>query len=299
MILDDLTVFIISTGEDTAKDCVDSLRSQDVTFEINIIENVFPMSKAFQSMPERCRTPYFIQVDADMILEPHAVRTLYEGGLKSGFFPPVVYGQLYEEGFGVGGSIRLWKKRLFDFFSFRDCRTVDRDLYNRIKWFGFKRKNLDMVLGIHRPRHSEFSIYLKAKSDIEKWRFLKRGSGLYAENLYDEIVEDIANRADQYFGLLLGALTPKERYLKSKDLSIEKKRFEIVTESFGKQGAVPLLNVEDITKQGRAYFIDCYNDFQGSNLRKKERLAGAVIQLFGDNGAVKPDIDKLLEITSL
>jgi hypothetical protein len=30
-------------------------------------------------MIEHCRTPYFVQVDEDMLLHPHAVRTLFEG----------------------------------------------------------------------------------------------------------------------------------------------------------------------------------------------------------------------------
>ena len=65
-------------------------------------------------------------------------------------------------------------KIIFKYFQFNDVRTVDRDFHKRIKRIGLNNKHYKEVIGIHKPRHSIFSNYLKTKSDIEKWKFLKR-----------------------------------------------------------------------------------------------------------------------------
>jgi hypothetical protein len=292
---EDLTVFIISTGEETTDDCVTALREQDCVFTIETIQDVYPMSAAFQAMPDRCETPYFIQVDADMILKPHAVRTLYNGAKRTGFFTMAAFGQLYEEGFGVGGSIRCWKKGFFRFFSFRDRRTVDRDLYGRAKWFGFGRKDLKEVLGIHRPRHSVFSEYLKTRSDVEKWRFLGREAGLYAKPLYDEVVEEGEEGAHRLLGLLSGALTGKERYDRSKDYAVEKRRYiTLMTElGYGPEGEG--LIVRTPPSHLRDLFSDCYSHLSDVSNGQREALLNNITELFRKSADIAVNQDDLLQ----
>ena len=125
------------------------------------------MSSAFQRMPDECNTRYFIQVDSDMILKPHAVQTLYKAISRSFFMIYMIGGQLYEEGIGISGAVKCWKSRLFKYFSFRDCRTVDRDVYRRTRRIGMRFKILDQILGTHVARQSSFTKYLKTKSDID------------------------------------------------------------------------------------------------------------------------------------
>ena len=92
--LNDLTVFIISSGEETSDDCTAALKEQDCTFPIEHIRDVAPMSAAFQAMPDSCLTPYFLQVDADMILKPDAVRKLYNAIHQSPFWVYRIAGTL-------------------------------------------------------------------------------------------------------------------------------------------------------------------------------------------------------------
>jgi hypothetical protein len=184
------------------------------------------MSEAFNEMHRRSKTPYFVQVDADMILNPNAVQTLYDGVCKSFPWEYAVYGPLYEEGFGVGGTVRCWKRSFFRFFQFRDVRTVDRDLFGRAKRFLLRRKNLKVQMGIHRPRHSNFSEYLKTKSDVEKWRFLKRAPELYALPLFDEIIKNPNENRFKFLGLLAGAMTSMDRVVRSKNIKHEHQELE-------------------------------------------------------------------------
>lgn len=221
----DLTVFVLSSEEETLGDCLQALEQQNCRFRIEQIATLHPMSRAFQAMPDRCRTRYFIQVDADMLLYPHAVMSLYQAIRQTPFSIFMVAGQLEEEGFGLGGAVKCWKRGLFRFFGFHDVRAIDRDLFRRTAWLGLRYQKLSEVLGIHHPRHSSFSTYVKAKSDVEKWRFLKRPTREYALPLLDTLLAGYPQTRTRLIGALLGALTNGRRLSRSKDLSYERKLF--------------------------------------------------------------------------
>jgi hypothetical protein len=219
---DSLTVFVISTGEEVLDDCLAALEAQTRPVRVERIDDVFPMSAAFQAMPDRCETPYFLQVDADMVLEPFAAELLHDRLRRTGPRVFQVSGQLYEEGFGVGGAVKCWKRSLFRWFSFADVRTVDRDLYRRTRRFGLGRKHVGDVVGRHIPRHSPESEFLKAKGDVEKWRFLGREAERYALPLVRELLAEATVPADRLTGALLGALTTEPRLSRSKDIRHER-----------------------------------------------------------------------------
>jgi len=75
---DSLTVFVTTVGYPTFQECLEHLAAQDTAFTLKIIDHVAPMSAALQRMLDDCTTPYYVQVDEDMLLHRHAVRTLYE-----------------------------------------------------------------------------------------------------------------------------------------------------------------------------------------------------------------------------
>lgn len=71
-----VTAFAITTGEPSTDKCIELVRAQTVVPLIEIIRDVTPMWRAFQEMIERCRTPYYVQVDADMLLDSDAIERL-------------------------------------------------------------------------------------------------------------------------------------------------------------------------------------------------------------------------------
>ena len=73
----ELSVFVLTVGAPSFAQCMARLEAQDCRFQLEVIENVAPMSRALQCMLDRCRTRFFVQVDEDMLLYPHAIRTLY------------------------------------------------------------------------------------------------------------------------------------------------------------------------------------------------------------------------------
>lgn len=75
--LEDVTVFVSTIGDEVNfADCMEHLHRQTVRFALDVIDHVAPMSAAFQEMQDRCRSEFYIQVDEDMILAPHAVADL-------------------------------------------------------------------------------------------------------------------------------------------------------------------------------------------------------------------------------
>ncbi|MBX3024625.1 hypothetical protein KF840_06920 [bacterium] len=73
-----VTVFVTTVGAPSFADCMAHLRAQDCRFTLQVIDHVAPMHAAFQRMLDDCRTPYYVQVDEDMLLDPPAVRTLHD-----------------------------------------------------------------------------------------------------------------------------------------------------------------------------------------------------------------------------
>jgi MoaA/NifB/PqqE/SkfB family radical SAM enzyme len=78
MEINDLTIFVLTTSKNpNLEDCLQALKRQTLQAPIEIIRNVYPISKAFQMMFDTCKTKYLIQCDEDMILYPHAVELMY------------------------------------------------------------------------------------------------------------------------------------------------------------------------------------------------------------------------------
>jgi len=288
---------MISIGEESTLECERALLEQDCTFTIKHIKNTFPMSSAFQRMPDECETRYFIQVDSDMILKPHAVQTLYREISGSFFMTYMVGGQLFEEGLGISGAVKCWKKWLFNYFSFRDCRTVDRDLYHRAKMIGLRFKILDAILGTHMARNSLFTKYLKTKSDIEKRRFLKIPPEKYDLEILKNSIDNLPSTGNELLGALLGVLTTKKRLVRSKDIRLETARYNEIRHCLGIQNDLVETDISKVNAESlKTLFYASYTDTGNNHSETRRELASSIIQLFGLNPSISPV--ELLKIVS-
>ncbi len=295
--IDDITVFIISTGEDTTAECEEALVNQNCTFTIKHIKDTYPMSRAFQRMPDECDTKYFVQVDSDMILKPYAVQALYNGIRKSLLNAYMVFGQLYEEGIGDSGAVKCWKSWLFNYFKFRDFRTVDRDVYRRTRWFGLRYKDLRQTLGLHHSRQTPFTKYLKTKSDIEKRRFLKISPHKHDMKILNNSIQGLPETGNMLLGALLGVLTTKERLIRSKNMKLENKRYGELLNFLGIEGDFAIVSDFKVnTEHLEKLFYKSYRDNNGNHTDKtKLAIAEAVINIFGRNTkANPPELIKIL-----
>jgi hypothetical protein len=91
-----VTVFLTTVGAPSYAACRETLARQDCTFTLVPIEHVTPLTAALQRMLDVCPTPYYVQVDEDMLLYPHAIRTLYERIAGSAPAVALAVGDLYD-----------------------------------------------------------------------------------------------------------------------------------------------------------------------------------------------------------
>jgi hypothetical protein len=91
-----VSVFVTSIGAPSYPACRALLDEQDCAVRLEVLEDVRPLSAALQRMLDECKTPYYVQVDEDMLLYPHAIRTLYERMATAGADVAMVIGYLYD-----------------------------------------------------------------------------------------------------------------------------------------------------------------------------------------------------------
>ena len=72
-----VTVFVATVGYPTFEKCLEYLHAQDSEFQLKIVDHVGP-SAALQYMMDECTTPFYVEVDEDVLLYPQAIRTLHE-----------------------------------------------------------------------------------------------------------------------------------------------------------------------------------------------------------------------------
>lgn len=135
---DAVTVFVTTVGAPTLARCLDHLAAQDCRFEQVLIDHVAPMSVAFQRMIDQCRTPFYVQVDEDMLLAPHAIRSLYDAIAGA---PPTVaahVADLYDEHlerciFGV----KIFRHEIVRRFPLRSIDAFEVDQFERLEADGY------------------------------------------------------------------------------------------------------------------------------------------------------------------
>jgi MoaA/NifB/PqqE/SkfB family radical SAM enzyme/glycosyltransferase involved in cell wall biosynthesis len=135
----EVTVFFVTTGDPVAATAWSALERQNCGFVLERIENVAPMSAAFQQMIVRCRTPYFIQVDEDMILKPGAVRTLYET-IRRQPDDVFMYAYMLWDVHLVRGifGVKAYRHSLMRLVEYRDVQSCEQDHFKRLEAMGYK-----------------------------------------------------------------------------------------------------------------------------------------------------------------
>ncbi len=185
------TVFILTVGDITFEKCQEALaRQTHSNFKLDIIRNVSPFSAAAQEMIRRCDTEYFIQVDEDMILYPHAVERM-EAIMDSA---PDDVGMicffLYDEDRETNiQGIKIHRTRPMKGVSFKNLKASEMDLLEQMGRRGIQWVAHPDVMGRHGTLYSVETIYHRYKSmyekDIRTWNLLtwdiRKKAGKYAQ----------------------------------------------------------------------------------------------------------------------
>lgn len=159
----EVTVFLISTGDTRSREaCEAALAKQDVPFVVDVIENVAPMSAAFQQMNLRCRTQFYIQLDEDMVLGPGAVARLLREIQAQSKTTALVCGALDDvDAERPLYGVKIYRHEVAKMVPFKNGMATDITHNERLKRLGYKLHLLPLgeTLGKHAPFHTPRSVY--------------------------------------------------------------------------------------------------------------------------------------------
>jgi hypothetical protein len=166
---DRVTVFVSTVGESTFDACLGHLRQQDCAFALGVVDHVAPMSAAFQRMIDECTTPYYVQVDEDMLLYPHAVRTLYERVAAMDDTVAVYVAALYDVHLQrVIYGLKIFRHAIVRRYPLRDVQGCEWDQVRRLRADGHvdvraslrdATRTSSQTLGLHGTAWTPGSVY--------------------------------------------------------------------------------------------------------------------------------------------
>ena len=168
-LLQDVTVFVTTIGDErNFRDCLAHLQKQTVRCRIEVIDHVAPMSAAFAEMHARCTTPYYVQVDEDMMLYPHALATLRELIEQSDASVPLVCAVLWDcDVERPRQGVKIYRHEIVKRFPYRDTLSCEVTQLEQMSAAGhhpllLPTEEPDAVcLGEHGKHYSPRTIFLR------------------------------------------------------------------------------------------------------------------------------------------
>lgn len=160
----EVTVFVTTVGAPSFESCMEHLHEQDSRFEYRIIEGVAPMSAAFQRMLDECATPYYVQVDEDMLLYPHAVRSLHGAISTADSKVALVVGYLLDVHLGSPiQGVKIFRHDVVKRYPLQSVQSFEKVQLRQLKADGYAVQSrfaaIDEVIGLHGTHWTPESIY--------------------------------------------------------------------------------------------------------------------------------------------
>lgn len=173
-----VTAFLITSGEPSTDRCREALEAQTVKVRIEEISGVSPMHRAFQQMIDRCETPYYIQVDADMILQPGAIKALYDGieevGNDCAQFAGYLWGDVEEESLQ---GVKIYRHGVTVDHPYQDSVSCEWGHNEALREAGYytvaqspRPKTQEECFGVHEVLQSDDIAFRRGKRLMEKYR---------------------------------------------------------------------------------------------------------------------------------
>lgn len=206
------TLFVATIGdEENFRDCMAHLRAQSVQRPIEIVDHVAPMSAAFQQMLERCTTPYYVQVDEDMILFPDAIATLERLLAKQPAQVAMVCAPLWDcdTEFAIYG-VKIYRHAIVRRFPYRDVTGCEVDQIARMAAEGFTVECLPLkgrasCLGEHGKHYTPVTIFKRWQRIFQTHRRLNNQKWIepWPQKLLERYLQ---SRDSVHLYALLGAI---------------------------------------------------------------------------------------------
>jgi hypothetical protein len=177
----DVSAVLLSIGEVSVDRARRAIEMQSLPArEIVVVENVSPFHRALNQGAREVSAPYFVQVDADMVLDPGCFEEL-RGAVRDD--TGIVVGELRDPMMGQTVGVKLFRSACFDATTTVDSVSPDTDFVDAIARRGWKTvyvgrphgsMHASHTLGDHDPQYSPS--YVMAKYLLEGARLRYRGA---------------------------------------------------------------------------------------------------------------------------
>ena len=182
----EIAAVVLSIGEPTTARAVDSVKRQSLPVrDIVLVEGVTPFHRALNTGAAQVTAPFFVQVDADMILDVECIERLAacltDGvGLATGFLRDPLYGRVE--------AIKLFRTACVRRHPFRDSLSPDTDFAAEIAHAGWStvyalhhhgsEPTAWHTFGDHDPDYTPLYTYAKHIVEGRRLRYRKNAVGL-------------------------------------------------------------------------------------------------------------------------
>lgn len=183
---DKVTVFVTTVGDRAYPHCIAALDAQDTRFRFEVLDRIAPMSAAFQTMVELCETPYYVQVDEDMILDPYAIRVLHSTMVNSTPNTAIVCYSLWDEHMRQSIlGVKIYRHEIVKQFPYLNRAGCDVDLNERLAAVGYTVQSYwasqdrnPTCIGVHGRHYTPQTAYEAYYDRAIKSRLNPAGMGL-------------------------------------------------------------------------------------------------------------------------
>ncbi len=216
--MSEVSAVVLTVGEPFVERAMRSLATQSIPLhERVVIAHVSPFSRAINEGARRVSTPYFVQVDADMILDPTCVEVLL-GHMRPG--TGIVVAELRDAMVGQVVGIRMFRTACFRQGGMPDSISPDTDFGERLvrqKWRtqyvedpGAMATAPRPTVGEHRPDYTPSYTHRKFVLEGARVRYRAASHGLMFQlDALDHSMHSLALLAQVAY--LHGLFVPMER----------------------------------------------------------------------------------------
>lgn len=227
----ELTVYVISCDRNPNREnCLAAIRNQTFTnFDLVETRNVAPMSAAFQQMLSDCKTPYFVQVDEDMILYPEAIATLLQDMQSSGPMVAFIVYMLRDPHVDMDiQGVKIYRHETMRKYPYdQKVISCERNQLDRLRDDGYQILDRRQTIGLHSPEWVPELIFERYLDLMEKWKvYGYTWLESLPRKLHQKYVEaPNENNLYAFLGAMASATTPARLRHREKDYRIKTREF--------------------------------------------------------------------------
>ncbi len=151
--MSDVGAVALTLGERTTSRALTSLQAQTLPLaDLAVVEGVTPFHRAFNDGAARVTTPFFVQLDADMVLDAECFEIL-----RQAMAPEVgiAVGALRDPLMGTIAGVKMFRRECFRELQLRDTLAPEVDFYRTLGPLGWLTMCVPgRTIGEHRPAYT-------------------------------------------------------------------------------------------------------------------------------------------------